>query len=445
MISISVKNGYQLPVEGEPSTEVDRLPPPIRVGVHPDAIPFVKPRLMVKAGEPVSIGSVLFVDKTRPDIPFLSPGGGTVEEIVYGPRRSLHTMVIRLADHETSVHLGSLTPVSLQQMDRQDLIAYLKTGGVWPFIRQLPYYDIADPDITPASIIVSLSDLEPFQPDPRVYLKSRPDMFYLGLDILKKLGPKLVVTLHTRHNDLLPELSRSITHQVSGPYPASHPGVVMVHTRNRSSDNRAWIISGQDVLMLAGLAQAGSYPIERIIALAGAGAAEPKHILTRNGVPIDHLMDQRTKNSHVRCIAGGLFTGVRVSPKDFMGVYPTSLTLIPEGDVREFLGFVRPGFKKPSYSRTFLSVFNKSLLPADTNVHGGKRACIACGACTEVCPVTILPQLTYKNILANDVEMALAHGLLDCVECGLCSYVCPSKIELKDALKAAKQAYYRGD
>jgi Na+-transporting NADH:ubiquinone oxidoreductase subunit A len=56
--------------------------------------------------------------------------------------------------------------------------------------------------------------------------------------------------------------------------------------------------------------------------------------------------------------------------------------------------------------------------------------------------VEILPQLAYKCILADDVDGALAHGLLDCVECGLCSYVCPSKIDLVGALKKARRTYY---
>ena len=77
------------------------------------------------------------------------------------------------------------------------------------------------------------------------------------------------------------------------------------------------------------------------------------------------------------------------------------------------------------------------------SVHGSDRACIACGYCTQVCPVDILPQFTYKAILAGEVEESLEHGLLDCVECGLCSYVCPSKIELFETLKNAKADFYK--
>ena len=75
-------------------------------------------------------------------------------------------------------------------------------------------------------------------------------------------------------------------------------------------------------------------------------------------------------------------------------------------------------------------------------MHGGYRACIACGYCAEVCPVDILPQFTYKAVMAEETEEALEHGLLDCVECGLCSYVCPAKIELLESFRTARSDYY---
>ena len=124
-----------------------------------------------------------------------------------------------------------------------------------------------------------------------------------------------------------------------------------------------------------------------------------------------------------------------------MGFYEDALNLIPEASHREFLSLFRPGYRKPTCSRTFLSVLNRGPLAADTNTHGELRACIGCNYCPSVCPVEILPQLTYKCILADDVDGALTHGLLDCVECGLCSYVCPAKIDLVDVLKKARRTY----
>jgi Na+-transporting NADH:ubiquinone oxidoreductase subunit A len=79
----------------------------------------------------------------------------------------------------------------------------------------------------------------------------------------------------------------------------------------------------------------------------------------------------------------------------------------------------------------------------DCGQHGEVRACVNCGTCARICPVDILPQFTMKCLVADEVEEALAHGLLDCAECGLCTYACPSKIQLREVFQAAKAQYYK--
>ena len=51
-----------------------------------------------------------------------------------------------------------------------------------------------------------------------------------------------------------------------------------------------------------------------------------------------------------------------------------------------------------------MSAFNPALMPMDCNRHGEERACINCGYCAQVCPVDILPQFTYKTILADALD-----------------------------------------
>ena len=443
MISIKIPKGYRLPAIGRPSVDIDDLAPPMQVGVHPAATPGIKPLLKVQTGDRVSIGSLLLVDKHRPDIRFLSPGGGTVESITIGPRRSVSAVAIRLDAEESRVGPGELSPANISDMERRDLVEYLLAGGVWPFFRSLPYYDIADPTIVPPSIIVSLSDLEPFHPDPRVYLPSGPEMLQAGLEVLKRLTPRVVVTIHEDHDDGNWDIPGITVYRLSGDYPATDPGVLLYRTKTSAAEHGAWFIDGQDLLAVSQLAQTGLYPVERVVVLAGSAVKNPKHVRTRMGIPLTHLVGTDAPGTGVRTIDGGVFRGRTAEVDDFLGWYGKTITRIPEGTYREFLGFVRPGYRKTSYSRTFLSCLNRSLFPVDTNIHGGLRACIACGFCAEVCPVDILPQLTYKAVLAGEVEFSLRHGLLDCVECGLCSYVCPSKIDVSGTLQTAKAAYYR--
>jgi hypothetical protein len=73
-------------------TETAGRPP--QLAFLPDKIPYVKPRLKVAEGDHVSIGSVLFEDKQTPAIQFLSPAGGVVSKIQYGPRRVLEKIII---------------------------------------------------------------------------------------------------------------------------------------------------------------------------------------------------------------------------------------------------------------------------------------------------------------------------------------------------------------
>ena len=442
MDAIKIKKGYSPKIKGGPTPALEELANPARVAVLPERIPFLKPRLQVNIGDPVKIGSVLFVDKRNTDLKFLSPGGGRVAQINFGPRRIVKEIVIDLDEKEQYEEFEMIGDEKLAEIEAEKLVNLLMAGGLWPFIRELPFRDIARPDYRPPAIFVSLDAQEPFQPLPEVYLKGNEDLFRFGVKILMKLADRVILFTNADNSFALTEFEDILTYKIQGDYPADDPGVLLYYIKRSSAENRCWYVNGQDVLLLAGLAKNGRYPIGRVMVTNGSSADRRQHFRTRLGVPLAHLSGKNAENGDTRYVVGGIFRGFKGSQNTFMGLYETSLTIIPEGNEKEFLALFNPGFRKPSYSRTFLSSFNKSDMEYDCNQHGEDRACIACGHCEQVCPVDIFPQLTYKTILAGEVEEYLAHGLLDCVECGLCSYVCPAKIELYATLKNAKATYY---
>ena len=63
-----------------------------------------------------------------------------------------------------------------------------------------------------------------------------------------------------------------------------------------------------------------------------------------------------------------------------------------------------------------------------------ERPCINCLACGRVCPVRLYPTRLHHNLLRNEVDEAVATGLLRCIECGLCTFVCPSGLKLHSRL-----------
>lgn len=443
MKTLKLKKGHQFRINGPPRPELTAVPNPEQVALLPSKIPHIKPRLKVSEGDSVRIGSLLFEDKRNPAFKFLSPGGGKVSRIQFGPRHSIEAIVINLdMDNEPRSEFPVIPAESLDTMDRAQLVDQILAGGMWWVFRELPFRDLPDPKTVPPRIIVSLSCREPFQPLASVYLKGQEALMDYGLRILNKLaGGPAVVCADTQDTDLTRNYGQWLTHVVSGKYPAGEAGVLNFHIKQSAEENRTWIINGQEVLLLARLLTQGRYPIERVVAMGGNEAPVQGHFRTRTGVPLSRLVRPPLEKQDVRWIVGGLMNGYTSNGEGYLGLRETALTMIPEGNRARFLALFNPGFCAPTYTRTFLSRINPNPLDYDGNLHGEPRACIACMYCVDVCPVDILPQMTYKAILAEEVEEYLEHGLLDCVECGLCSYVCPSKIELSQTFKAAKTAY----
>ena len=198
MLLLNIKKGFDINIEGSPMPELAKLNKPAFVAFLPERIPFIKPKLLVKPGDRVKIGSTLFIDKRNPDIKFLSPGSGKIDKINYGPRRVIKEIIIKIDDREEFVEFDVNKFSGNEKYNRDDIIKSMMDGGIWPFIRELPFRDIAVPDYIPQALIVSLDNKEPFQPDPQVYLKEETDLFKTGISILKNLVNN--VYLHTSKN-----------------------------------------------------------------------------------------------------------------------------------------------------------------------------------------------------------------------------------------------------
>ncbi|WP_319522229.1 4Fe-4S dicluster domain-containing protein [uncultured Desulfosarcina sp.] len=444
MKTINLKKGFSLRIAGKPGRELRKLEPPRQVGLVPERIPFIKPRLLVEEGSAVAVGTPLFEDKRDTRIRFPSPGGGRVTRIAFGPRRVIQKIVIELDENEEFATVDVPAQGQLDAASRQALVDSLLAGGMWPFLRALPFMDIASPDATPPAVLVRLGDDEPFAPDPAVYLDGRNDLFAVGIQVLGRLCDRVVVNL-AGDEALGESLPGGVEVQrFTGPYPSGNASVQLYRTKTGPELNRAWVIDGQDVILLGEFIRTGRYPVGRIMTVGGSLAADPGHVATRAGVPLGHLgRCEPAGGAAARYVAGGVFTGFTGDADGFMGVYQNALNLIDDGDREEMLAFIRPGFGKPSYSTAFLSSLRRQHFSMDCGQHGEVRACVNCGTCAKICPVDILPQFTMKCLVADEVEEALAHGLLDCAECGLCTYACPSKIELREVFRTAKAQYYK--
>ena len=72
-------------------------------------------------------------------------------------------------------------------------------------------------------------------------------------------------------------------------------------------------------------------------------------------------------------------------------------------------------------------------------------ACIHCGKCLDVCPMSLVPTGFTKalDIPNTDERMAKLEELSItlCMECGCCSYICPANRPLVQNNRLAKNSY----
>ncbi len=445
MTSSPIKNPCRIKIAGRPEHRIEDAPHPETAAAAPERIPMLKARLMAKTGDRVKIGTPLYQDKNNTDIVFASPAGGEITDIRYGPRRVIREIIIKIDEKEDAEIHDAYTRQDLAGLGREKLAGILLNACIWPFIRDIVYRGVADPKQTPAALWVSTDNQEPFHPPADIYLDTAADRRYFetGLQALQILCERVFVCKSTNSAQLDAGIEKLITHRVSGGYPAEDPGVLNFYTKTDPEQNSGWFINGQDAVLLGEFLETGRFPVRRTAAVSGKENGS-RYVKTRIGAPLKTIAGTGDDSGQYRWVTGGLFRGCSASPDAHLGLYETALSLIEESGKRQLLGFMRPGLNKPTCSRTFLSALNPRPLHFDADMHGSERACINCGTCTRLCPVDILPQFTYKCILAEEIEEALSHGLLDCVECGLCSYACPSKIELTRTFKQTKQAYFRG-
>jgi Na+-transporting NADH:ubiquinone oxidoreductase subunit A len=439
METLAPPKGFKLKLAGKPDTSVIHLSRPATVGVSAQDIPHIRPKLLVKENDPVKTGTPLFHDKRDPDIRYVSPGTGTVKQILFGPRRRLLEVVIALDGMDDFVAFDPVSRTDLVKLTDQDLIDRLKQGGVWQGLRQLPARDTADSGTAPPLIIVCLNGNDLFSPHPGRVLEDRVPQFEFGLAVLRRFCDRIIVAARTSSMERLKPVRHLITHQVSDAYPAWDPGAILYHIKKKAEENAAWYIHVQDLLHLAHFLETGRYPVETMVTVTRGEDRKP-HMITRRGAPIRLLAGHFPSGS---LITTGRFNGRQVDPDTHLGFFETTLNFLPDAPEDEMFGFLRPGLNKPTVSRAFLSCLVDREVQLDGTLHGEERACINCSYCEDICPVDLMPSFIMKALHGDDIEEALQLGVLDCCQCGLCSFTCPSKIELARILSRGIDTHHK--
>ena len=440
MAHINIRKGHNIRISGSPENEYFSRPKSKTVSIQPNNFRYVKPKLLVKVGDKVDIGSPIFFDKVQPDIKWASPGSGEIKEIILGDRRSVENIIIELNEEEKSVlH----TPVKYQEISslgKKKVTDQIMEANLWPMIRQRPFNKIADPNDTPMAIFVSGFNSAPLTVNLDFALRYKQSVFQAGLNVLNQLSNGNVhLTFEVDTNCETLTAARNVNlHTVNGPHPSGNVGIQIHHINPWKPNEVIWVINAQHVLTIGDLFLKGIYDPSIVATVAGPGVKNPAHIQTRTGASIETFLLDNLNSDDNRIISGDVLTGQETNLNGFLGYYDTTISVVPNSNEREFLGLLKPGNEQSRYSVTnaFISQ-NKSNFNFTTQQSGSLRPMVPINAWENMLPMDIYPNALYRSILAEDFEEMEGLGLLECDEedFALCSFVCPSKIDVGSVIR----------
>lgn len=443
---IKIRKGYDIKLVGAAEQKFGDTPAVSHYALIPDDFTDVIPKLEAREGDKVLAGDPVFYTKEDERVKVCAPVSGEIAEVVRGDKRKILSIRI-LPDGETKYRdFGVSNPSDLS---REEIVERMLKSGVWASLQMRPYGRIARPDDQPKAIFISGMNTNPLAPDVNFVMSGLENEFQTGLNALAKLTEgKIHLSLEAgvKTCPAFQNAQGVEKHQFSGPHPAGNVGTQIHHIDPINKGEVVWTMNPQDVVILGRLFSEGKYRPERIVALTGSEVEQPQYYRLTSGASLSGLFESGIKGDNNRYISGSVLTGRNAGKDGYLGYNDDQLTVIPEGDETEFLGWVKPGFGKFSVSRTFFSWLNPNKkYKLDTNMHGEERAFVVTGQYEKVFPFDIYPQQLIKAIMVQDLELMENLGIYEVTDedFALCEVICTSKLPLQETVREGLDFMYQ--
>ncbi len=467
--TITIRKGLDLPINGATELRLTDARSIATYAVKPIDFVGLTPRLLVEEGDVVSIGDALFCDKNDERIRFTSPVSGQVKAIVRGEKRRLLEVVVE-AGFKSAGSAGS-DYKSSPTMTADDIKAAMLQCGLWTMMRQRPFGIVANPDDKPKAIFVSAFSSAPLAPDYDFVMQGKEEWLKKGLEALTQLTSGKVHVCF-RPNQHLASTIKQLNdqqfnfHYINGPHPAGNIGTQIAHIDPINKGEVVWTMNIQDVAVLGELVATGVYNPEKVIAVAGPNIKDPHYYRVKAGACLAEITKGQLLNNDYpkmnaddaakvnRVISGDILSGIQIASDGFLGAYDDLVSILPEGDYYEFMGWLMPGFRKFSFSRTFLSGFMpkstfkpmginlprfENLWKFDTNTHGDERPLVFTGNFERVFPFDIYPTQLIKACIVGDIELMENLGIYEVEpeDFALCEFIDTSKTDIQAIIREA--------
>lgn len=362
-----------------------------------DRVPLkaAKKRAVVAAGAPVALHPSPNVgDQHAPFDGVIKDVTSTFIEIEYAPLPEPQEAGEDGKDQADKKDPGELArkvePVSFDGLDSLALAKLLKELGIHirPFTRPCDLF------------IINALNPEPGMLYAQELLASYMPVLEAGFALLRRLNdaPKFVLAVPTGSSAVLDGAS---TRQISPVYPISLARN-MIRAITGSEDTRNVTLVRLHALFQLGLVAQSGLPLTRTVTTAfGTNCLLPL------GTPVQTLLDKAglspTPGDSV--VLGGLMRGVAISGLR-RGVRK----------VDDAMQLIRAGARPPL----------------------SDNPCFNCGACVQVCPMRLRPNMLSRYAEFGLYEDCRKEHIETCIECGMCGYICPACRPMQQYFRMAK-------
>ncbi len=430
---IRIKKGLDINMKGKAKEVLAKVGASESFSVRPDDFHGIKPKVLVREGDKVKVGTVLFQSKTNQDLKFVSPVSGEVVAVNRGDKRKVLDIRLKSDGQFVSEEFPKVRP---SELSAEKVKEAMLNAGFFAFIKQRPYDIVADPNDNPKAIFISGFDTAPLAPNYEYVLVGREEDFQFGIDALSKLtSGKIHVSINAESaSNIYKKTKGVVLHEFIGSHPTGNVGVQIHHIDPINKGDVVWTVNPQDVAMIGAAFKNGQISFAKKVALTGSSVKTPQYYDMRVGESIANVISNNIDGVDVRYISGNALTGTQISADGYLGSFDSQITVIPEGDHNnEFLGWIAPRLNKFSVSRSYFSwlMGKKKEYVFDTNINGGERAFIMSGEYDKVFPMDIYPEYLVKAIMAKDIDKMEQLGIYEVApeDFALCEFVCTSKIE----------------
>lgn len=441
MQTIKLKKGLDIQMTGAAEEKLTATIASNIVAIVPDHYEGITPKVAVKVGDAVKIGSPVLFDKNHPELKIVSPISGTVKEIARGERRKLLYVAIERNAEQVSEELPKIELKS----GKEAILEAMLTAGFGAYLRQRPYDVIANPANAPKAIFVSAFDSAPLATNYNFILKGEEANVQLGLKVLAAIAPVYYSVAPTTDATLRNMSDVTVT-EFAGKHPAGNVGVQINHLNPVNKDEVVWSMNVQDVMMLGRYAATGTLDMSKKIAIAGPKVKTPSYVSVLNGTPISEIVNNNIiTDENIRIINGNVLSGVKADEGDFLSPFAAQITAIAEGDeADELIGWAMPRFNKFSTTRLYITKLIQCLCPKkefefDARLCGGERAFIMSEEYERVFPMDVMPEQLVKAMIAKNIDKMEQLGAYEVApeDFALCEFVCTSKIETQRIVREA--------